>query len=142
MGSRDSVHYGFRLNISNPRQLELHKILRDLNPAVYKSKSSFIIESLEKQLTQEGADKVKQAGGYATVEYVDKARDSLKEELRKELEAEIKQELFSMFLAATGGGGNSQYMKAPNDKQPENEASDKDRKEAEKVLSELTDLWS
>ena len=148
MGGRESIHYGFRLNINNPRHLEIHKILRDLNPEVYKSKSSFIIEALENQLlnedkkkiTQSGAEQLDQQGGYATVGYVDDSVDKLREVIRKELEAEIKQELFSMFIAATRGATNI-TINQPIQEDTTKKASAQDEQEAAKVLNELTDSW-
>ena len=70
MSSDESIHYGFRLNINNPEHLAIHKILRDLNPEIYRNKSNFIIDILKKTLldadidllTGEGSKEIKNKG--------------------------------------------------------------------------------
>ena len=105
MARDDSILHCFRLNINNPDQLKIHKILRDLDTSVYKSKSNFIIGILKNYLidgdnTVPLSDSdVAQQGGYVTKEYV----DNLKADIRKELEAEIRQELFNMVISAMSG---------------------------------------
>ena len=145
MASDESIHYGFRLNINNPEHLAIHKILRDLNPDIYQSKSKFIIDVLKKTLldtdidllTGEGSKEIKKQGGYVTKEYVDKQREILK----KELEAEIRQELFSMVITTLKSGGGN-FNNICFSSQVNESPTEKGKKEAEQALDELTDLWS
>lgn len=142
MARKESIHYGFRLNINNPKQLKIHKVLRDLDPDLYRTKSDYIVEALEFYSDNEAIIKsddlsrVKREGGYATVEFV----NQMKRQIRDELEAEIKQELFAMFVAATGN--SEKYSKSDNIEKKENRVSDKDNQEVKQVLNDLTDLWS
>ena len=77
MARDDSIMHAFRLNINNPDHLKIHKILRDLDLSIYKSKSSFIVEILKVHLLGNGENvplsnsDVAQQGGYVTKEYVD-----------------------------------------------------------------------
>ncbi len=142
MARKESIHYGFRLNINNPKQLKIHKVLRDLDPDLYRTKSDYIVEALEFYSDNEAIIKsddlsrVKREGGYATVEFV----NQMKRQIRDELEAEIKQELFAMFVAAIGN--SEKNSKSDNAEKKENRVSDKDNQEVKQVLNELTDLWS
>ena len=142
MSRDDSILYSFRLNINNPEHLKLHKILRDLDTSVYKSKSNFIIEILKNFLLYgENSnlfchDEVAEQGGYVTREYV----DNLKASIREELEAEIKQELFSMVITAmtgVGRAGKIDYEK-PDDKSELSKTND----ETDKLMKELNNMWS
>ncbi|SNU09888.1 hypothetical protein SAMN06297422_13423 [Lachnospiraceae bacterium] len=83
MSSDDSIMHAFRLNINNPDHLKIHKILRDLDLSIYKSKSNFIVEILKTHLLGDGeyvplsdSDVAKQ-GGYVTKEYVDNLKESI-----------------------------------------------------------------
>ncbi len=142
MSRDDSILYSFRLNINNPEHLKLHKILRDLDTSIYKSKSNFIIEILKNYLIYgENSnlfchDEVAEQGGYVTREYV----DNLKTDIKQELEKEMKQDLFNMVIAAmtgVGRAGKIEYAK-PDDKIE----SGKDKDETEKLMKELNNMWS
>lgn len=142
MSRDDSILYSFRLNINNPEHLKLHKILRDLDTSIYKSKSNFIIEILKNYLiygensTLFCHDEVAEQGGYVTKEYV----DNLKVDIRQELEKEIKQELFNMVVTAlTGAGrvGRNDYAKLDD-----NSAPNKDDVEKNMLMKELNNRWS
>ena len=142
MSSDDSIMHAFRLNINNPDHLKIHKILRDLDLSIYKSKSNFIVEILKTHLLGDGeyvplsdSDVAKQ-GGYVTKEYV----DNLKASIREELEAEIKQELFSMVITAmtgVGRAGKIDYVK-PDEKSELSKTND----ETDKLMKELNNMWS
>ena len=99
-----------------------------------------IMNEDKKKITQSGAEQLDQQGGYATVRYVDDSVDKLREVIKKELEAEIKQELFSMFIAATRGAANI-TINQPIQEDTIKKASAQDEQEAAKVLNELTDSW-
>ncbi|SEQ71317.1 hypothetical protein SAMN02910369_02299 [Lachnospiraceae bacterium NE2001] len=142
MSRDDSILYSFRLNINNPEHLKLHKILRDLDTSIYKSKSNFIIEILKNYLLYgENSnlfcyDEVAEQGGYVTKEYV----DNLKASIREELEVEIKQELFNMVITAmtgVGRAGKIDYAN-PDDKSELSKTND----ETDKLMKELNNMWS
>ena len=142
MSRDDSILYSFRLNINNPEHLKLHKILRDLDTSIYKSKSNFIIEILKNYLLYgENSnlfcyDEVAEQGGYVTKEYV----DNLKASIREELEVEIKQELFNMVITAmtgVGRAGKIDYAN-PDDKSKLSKTND----ETDKLMKELNNMWS
>lgn len=42
--------HGFRLNLSNPDHMLIHRTLSNLDPNLYKSKNTFIIDALEKYI--------------------------------------------------------------------------------------------
>ncbi len=143
MANEDSVLYGFRLNINNPDHLKIHRILRDLDISIYKSKSNFIIGILKNYLLEGGKDvplsdtEVAEQGGYVTKEYV----DNMKDEIRKSLEKEIRQELFDMVLAATAGVGRTVMVEKSQTYEIKDD-TDKDDEENEKLMQELTSRWS
>ena len=142
MARDDSILHCFRLNINNPDQLKIHKILRDLDTSVYKSKSNFIIGILKNYLidgdnTVPLSDSdVAQQGGYVTKEYV----DNLKADIRKELEAEIRQELFNMVISAM-----SRAVRTVNIEQTQSvkkNDTDMNDEEKNKLMEELNSRWS
>jgi hypothetical protein len=134
--------HAFRLNINNPDHLKIHKILRDLDLSIYKSKSSFIVEILKAHLLGDGEyvplsdSDVAQQGGYVTKEYV----DNLKADIRKELENEIRQELFNMVISAISGVGQAVKMEQTQSVK-KNDTGVNDE-ETDKLMEELTNRWS
>ncbi len=142
MARDDSIMHAFRLNINNPDHLKIHKILRDLDLSIYKSKSSFIVEILKAHLLGDGEyvplsdSDVAQQGGYVTKEYV----DNLKADIRKELENEIRQELFNMVISAISGVGQAVKMEQTQSVK-KNDTGVNDE-ETDKLMEELTNRWS
>jgi hypothetical protein len=134
--------HAFRLNINNSDHLKIHKILRDLDLSIYKSKSSFIVEILKAHLLGDGEyvplsdSDVAQQGGYVTKEYV----DNLKADIRKELENEIRQELFNMVISAISGVGQAVKMEQTQSVK-KNDTGVNDE-ETDKLMEELTNRWS
>ena len=142
MARDDSILHCFRLNINNPDQLKIHKILRDLDTSVYKSKSNFIIGILKNYLidgdnTVPLSDSdVAQQGGYVTKEYV----DNLKADIRKELEAEIRQELFNMVISAMSGAVRTVNIEQTQSVKKKDTNMNDDEKS--KLMEELNSRWS
>lgn len=142
MARDDSIMHAFRLNINNPDHLKIHKILRDLDLSIYKSKSSFIVEILKAHLLGDGEyvplsdSDVAQQGGYVTKEYV----DNLKADIRKELEAEIRQELFNMVISAMSGAVRTVNIEQTQSVKKND--TDMNDEEKNKLMEELNSRWS
>ena len=46
--SENTIQYSFRLNLSVPEHVMIHKALKNLDESLYKTKSAFIIDALDK----------------------------------------------------------------------------------------------
>lgn len=46
----------FRLNITNPQHMKVAKVLKNLNPDIYKSQNQFIVDALEFYIDNYGSD--------------------------------------------------------------------------------------
>lgn len=134
----NSILYSFRLNISNPRQLALHKILRDLDTKIYKSKSNYIIDILSRVLLdgeESFEESIERQGGYVTKEYV----DGIEEKIRKDLDEELNQKLFNMVISATAG---VRAISVPENEKTKQSKDNNESEEEQKLLSDLNSRWT
>lgn len=134
----NSILYSFRLNISNPRQLALHKILRDLDTKIYKSKSNYIIDILSRVLLdgeESFEESIERQGGYVTKEYV----DGIEEKIRKDLDEELNQKLFNMVISATAG---VRAISVPESEKTKQSKNNDESEEEQKLLSDLNSRWT
>ena len=134
----NSILYSFRLNISNPRQLALHKILRDLDTKIYKSKSNYIIDILSRVLLdgeESFEESIERQGGYVTKEYV----DGIEEKIRKDLDEELNQKLFNMVISATAG---VRAVSVPESEKTKQSKDNDESEEEQKLLSDLNSRWT
>ena len=149
MSKDDSVQYCFRLNLKNPDHLLVHETLMDLNLDIHKSKSLFIIESIIKNIKgTRSPDQLTKSGKTlydARLEYVTRGEiDEMKLVLEKDITREVSKDIMSVLLSALSSGN----IKFPAAEDTSNGAvgsqgiSEKDRKETEAALSELSGMWS
>ena len=148
MDRNNTIQYCFRLNLKNPDHLLIHETLMDLNLDIHKSKSLFIVESLlntikgcrrPDQLTKSGKSVYDSRQEYVTRGEI----DEMKLVLEKDITREVSRDLMSVLLSALSSG-NIKLPKAAEDKSNGSDQviSDKDRKETEAALSELSGMWS
>ena len=117
--------HGFRLNLSNPDHMLIHRTLSNLDPNLYKSKNTFIIDALEKYIkgitpevligsTAGDKDYVSRAELEDLKAEIEEVKIELSEknvelidmraELVKEVTREVTKNMYSGIAAAFAGG--------------------------------------
>ncbi len=147
MNRNDSVQYGFRLNLKNPDHLLVHETLMDLDLEIHKSKSMFIIDALVntiKGIRPEQLTKTARAAYDSRLEYVTRGEiEDLKLVLEKDVTREVSRDVISVLVAAlSAGNGKVSVATKKTDSEDGQEVSDKDRKETQAALTELSGMWS
>ncbi len=95
-----SRQHSFRLSLDNPKHMEVHRTLMDLNRDIYRSRSSFIADALydkihgaeSERLTNAGKREYEQRNGAVTRNEIDI--------IKKEIENHVLKEMTSFMLSA------------------------------------------
>lgn len=144
MNRNDSVQYGFRLNLKNPDHLLVHETLMDLDLDIHKSKSMFIIDCLVnaiKGIRPEQLTKTARATYDSRLEYVTRGEiEDMKLVLEKDVTREVSKDVISVLISALSGGKG--MIQAVSEDAAGSEVSEKDRKDTEAALKELSGMWS
>lgn len=144
MNRNDSVQYGFRLNLKNPDHLLVHETLMDLDLDIHKSKSMFIIDCLVnaiKGIRPEQLTKTARATYDSRLEYVTRGEiEDMKLVLEKDVTREVSKDVISVLISALSGGKG--MIQAVSEDAVGSEVSEKDRKDTEAALKELSGMWS
>ena len=99
----NTVSVAFRLNLSIPEHELIYRTLSNLDNNLYKSKSSFIIDALEKYIkgiTPEMLMGVYEDKEYITREDFNDLKEELREELTKTITNDVTRNMYSGFAAA------------------------------------------
>ena len=91
------VQYNVRLNLSNPKHLEIFEKLNDLNLDIHKSKNNFIVESLYKNILSYKGEGISNSD--KPIEYATKAD---LEELERRITEIFMKEVISVMLFKLG----------------------------------------
>lgn len=91
----DVVQYCLRLNLNNPKHLEVHNILQNLNKDMHKSQNAFMVAAIirnsanysDEELLTEAAAEKKNREKFITKGEFEKLKDDLRNELMKEITA-------------------------------------------------------
>jgi len=144
MNRNDSVQYGFRLNLKNPDHLLVHETLMDLDLDIHKSKSMFIIDCLVnaiKGIRPEQLTKTARVAYDSRLEYVTRGEiEDMKLVLEKDETREVSKDVISVLISALSGGKG--MIQAVSKDAAGSEVSEKDRKDTEAALKELSGMWS
>ena len=146
MNRNDGVQYSFRLNLKNPDHLLVHETLMDLDLDIHKSKSMFIIDSLVKTIKGLRPDQLTKSAKSLydnRMEYVTRGElENMKLVLEKDVTRDVSKDLLSVLITALSGM-KGQITVGPSSREDDSQGiSEKDRKETEAALSELSDMWS
>ena len=147
MNRNDGVQYSFRLNLKNPDHLLVHETLMDLDLDIHKSKSMFIIDSLVKTIKGLRPDQLTKSAKSLydnRMEYVTRGElEDMKLVLEKDVTRDVSKDLLSVLITALSGmKGQITVGASSKDEDNLQSISDKDRKETEAALSELSEMWS
>ena len=147
MNRNDGVQYSFRLNLKNPDHLLVHETLMDLDLDIHKSKSMFIIDSLVKTIKGLRPDQLTKSAKSLydnRLEYVTRGElEDMKLVLEKDVTRDVSKDLLSVLITALSGmKGHITVGSFSKDEEDLQSISEKDRKETEAALSELSDMWS
>ena len=95
----NTVSVAFRLNLNIPEHQLIYRTLSNLDHDMYKSKSSFIIDALEKYIkgiTPEMLMGVSEDKNYITRDEI----EAIKEELTRSISQDVTRSMYSGFAAA------------------------------------------
>ena len=99
----NTVSVAFRLNLNIPEHQLIYRTLSNLDHDMYKSKSSFIIEALEKYIkgiTPEMLLEINEDRNYITRDEIEAIKEELREELTKSISQDVTRSMYSGFAAA------------------------------------------
>lgn len=99
----NTVSVAFRLNLSIPEHELIYRTLSNLDHDLYKSKSSFIIDALEKYIkgiTPEMLMGVYEDRKFITREDINELKAELREELTRTITKDVTRNMYSGFAAA------------------------------------------
>lgn len=138
------VHYSLRLNLKNPRHLEIHKILRHLNQELHKTQNQLFIAALEFYIDNLGKENLvetdkKKSSGYVTREEI----ENIKEELRISVITEARNEVIRLL----GGVISGMRQIVPQGYYPvqqglDRQSDEEDQGQDEQTMEQLADLAS
>ena len=129
------VQYNVRLNLSNPKHLEIFEKLNDLNLDIHKSKNNFIVESLYKNILSykgEGLSNSDKAIEYATKADLEALERRITEIFMKEV---ISVMLYKLGQGQGEIGSKEQYSGMLNDSSNKSEQIDP-------TLQSLAGIWT
>lgn len=116
MDRNDTVQYCFRLNLRNPDHLMIHKTLMNLDQELYKSKSTFIIDSLVKYI--KGITPEMLVGDFREKDYVTRTEiEEMIEDMKKTVSDEVTGNMYSILVTALTNGNiknNNAYSEDEN----------------------------
>ncbi len=138
------VHYSLRLNLKNPRHLEIHKILRHLNQELHKTQNQLFITALEYYIDNLGKENLvepdkKKSSGYVMREEI----ENIKEELRISVITEARNEVIRLLGGVVSGMRQvvpQGYYKTQQGLERDND--DEDQGQDEQTMEQLADLAS
>ena len=146
MNRNDGVQYSFRLNLKNPDHLLVHETLMDLDLDIHKSKSMFIIDSIVKNIKGLRPDQLTKSAKSLydyRMEYVTRGElEDMKLVLEKDVTRDVSKDLLSVLITALSGMKGQITVGSSLREDDSQGISEKDRKETEAALSELSDMWS
>lgn len=102
------VQYNVRLNLSNPKHLEIFEKLNDLNLDIHKSKNNFIVESLYKNILSYKGEGISNSD--KSIEYATKAD---LEDLERRITEIFMKEVISVMLFKLGQSQGENTIKEP-----------------------------
>lgn len=101
------IQYSFRLNLNYPEHLMIHKALMNLDENLYRSKSTFIIDALDKYVKGVSPEVLIEAlsdRNYITRAEFEEMQDQMKEQIiklvTKSVVREVTKNMSSLFAAA------------------------------------------
>lgn len=103
MDRENTVSVAFRLNLNIPEHQLIYRTLSNLDSDMYKSKSSFIIDALEKYIkgiTPEMLMGVSEDKNYITRDEIEAIKEELREELTRSISKDVTRNMYSGFAAA------------------------------------------
>ena len=129
------VQYNVRLNLNNPKHLEIFEKLNDLNLDIHKSKNNFIVESLYKNIMSYKGEGISNSD--KAIEYATKAD---LEALERRITEIFMKEVISVMLYKLGQGqgeigSKEQYSGMLNDSSNKSEQIDP-------TLQSLAGIWT
>lgn len=138
------IHYSLRLNLKNPRHLEIHKILRHLKQEMHKTQNQLLIAALEFYIDNIGKENLiepdkKIVSGYVTKEEI----EDIKEELRISLLTEARNEVIRLLGGVVAG--MQQIVPQgyyPVRQEPERQFDEEGQVQDEQTMEQLADLAS
>ena len=142
---RDSiVHYSLRLNLKNPRHLEIHKILKHLNQEMNKTQNQLFIAALEFYVDNVGKANLVELDKMKSNEYV--TRDDI-EEIKEELHASVITEARNEVIRLLGGVVAGMQQIVPKGYYPvpqgqERRVDEENHMQDEQTIDQLADLAS
>lgn len=114
MDRENTVSVAFRLNLNIPEHQLIYRTLSNLNHDMYKSKSSFIIDALEKYIkgiTPEMLLGINEDKNYITREEIEAIKEELRVELTKSISQDVTRNMYSGFAAAFMGDSRDEATK-------------------------------
>lgn len=134
----DVVQYCLRLNLNNPKHLEVHNILQNLNKDMHKSKNAFMVAAIirnaanysDEELLTEAAAEKKNREKFITKGEFEKLKDDLRNELMKEITA---------LLISSLSKGNAAVKVITSSEEPK---SDTGIGEYDETLADLSKSWA
>lgn len=102
MDRENTVSVTFRLNLNIPDHQLIYRTLSNLDPDMYKSKSSFIIDALEKYIrgiTPEMLLGINEDRNYITRDEIEDIKEELRTELTKSISKDVTKNMYSNFTA-------------------------------------------
>ena len=104
------IQYSFRLNLNYPEHLMIHKALMNLDDNVYRSKSTFIIDALDKYVKGISPEVLIEAlsdRDYITRAEFEELQNQMKEQIistvTKSVTREVTKNMSSVFATAFSG---------------------------------------
>lgn len=149
MNRNDTVQLSYRLNLKNPDHLLVYRTLRDLNPEIHKSMSSFAIDCMiqvitgtaPEQLTLKGKEEAEDKNESDIKNELNRLRDevhSLKDSIAREVMNQVMQEILKSILSPAAFNIPKADLSVPVENEPTHSLDE----QTEQALSDLTDLWS
>ena len=134
----DVVQYCLRLNLNNPKHLEVHNILQNLNKDMHKSQNAFMVAAIirnaanysDEELLTEAAAEKKNRGKFITKGEFEKLKDDLRNELMKEITA---------LLISSLSKGNAAVKGITGVAEPKNDTG---VGEYDETLADLSKSWA
>ena len=129
------VQYNVRLNLSNPKHLEIFEKLNDLNLDIHKSKNNFIVESLYKNILSYKGEGISNSD--KAIEYATKAD---LEDLERRITEIFMKEVISVMLFKLG----QNQVESGNVEAYSNMASGNSNKseQIDPTLQSLAGIWT
>lgn len=99
MEKENYVQYSFKLNLNYPDHMRIHKTLMELDTTIFKSKTAFIIDALDKYI--KGVSPEVLFGINMSEEYVSRVElEAIKVDIVKEATAEVTKNMSTILASA------------------------------------------